>query len=171
MADSLGRKQLVGIVGAAPAFLTLFLLFHFAPSLFGAVKPPSEAYAARWLLAPGVTRLAGVWGATRRGFFPDAIDGTRTPLSHSLEINLRYNQNTLEQTVLAVIAWTGLSLALLGRWLYLIPAMAVSFVLGRLTFWIGYLVYPMGRSFGMTLTAVPTFAAFGWLAWRLLAGG
>jgi hypothetical protein len=34
---------------------------------------------------------------------------TRTPSSHSFEINLRYNQNTLEQTVLAVIAWTGLA--------------------------------------------------------------
>jgi hypothetical protein len=42
-------------------------------------------------------------------------------------------------------------------------------VLGRLTFWIGYLIYPMGRAFGMVLTAVPTFAAYGWLVWRLLA--
>ena len=177
MAESLARKQLIGMAGALTAFLTLFLLFHFAPRLFGGVRLPSDdaasrlAYAARWLLAPGVTLLAGVLAAARRGFLRDAVDGTRTPLSHSLEINLRYNQNTLEQTMLAAIAWAGLSLALPLDRLYLIPAMAVSFALGRLTFWIGYLIYPMGRTFGMTLTAVPSVAAFSWLVWRTLAGG
>lgn len=177
MAESLARKQRIGLVGAAAAFLALFLLFHFAPRLFAGVKLPSDdpasrlAYAARWLLAPGVTLLAGVWAAARRGFLPDAVDGTRTPLSHSLEINLRYNRNTLEQTMLASIAWLGLSLALPRDRLCLIPAMAVAFVLGRITFWIGYLVHPMGRAFGMTLTAVPSVAAYGWLLWRLLARG
>jgi hypothetical protein len=35
------------------------------------------------------------------------------PANRGLEINLRYNLNTLEQTVLAAITWTALSLALL----------------------------------------------------------
>jgi len=34
------------------------------------------------------------------------------PQSPGLQINLRYNQNTLEQTVLAAVAWSGLGLAL-----------------------------------------------------------
>ena len=154
LAGSLPRKQLIAVAGAAAAFLVLFLLFHFAPTLFAGATPPSDdtasrlAYAARWLLAPGVMLLAGIGVAARRGFLRDAIDGTRTPLSHSLEINLRYNQNTLEQTMLVAIAWTGLSLTLPQSRLYLIPAMAVAFVLGRLTFWIGYLLYPTGALSG-----------------------
>jgi hypothetical protein len=177
LAESLARKQWIGMAGAAAAFLALFLLFHFAPSLFAGVKLPSDdpasrlAYAAQWLLAPGLTLLAGVWAAARRGFLRDAIDGTRTPLSHSLEINLRYNHNTVEQTMLAAIAWTSLSLTLPRERLCLIPAMAAAFVLGRITFWIGYLVLPMGRAFGMTLTAVPSVTAYGWLLWRLVARG
>jgi hypothetical protein len=45
------------------------------------------------MLLPGLCLLLGVIVAARRGFFPDAIDGTRAPASGSLEINLRYNQH------------------------------------------------------------------------------
>jgi hypothetical protein len=54
---------------------------------------------------PGLCLLAGIGAAADRRFFSaDAIDGTRTPQSRGLEVNLRYNRNTLEQTVLAAIA-------------------------------------------------------------------
>src|SRR6202000_2661246 len=96
------------------------------------------AFSVQWLQAPGLTLLAGVWTAARRGFHADAIDGTRTPASRGLEINLRYNQNTVEQVVMAAIAWTGLAVALPAGRLYLIPALGVSFVIGRASFWIGY---------------------------------
>lgn len=94
--------------------------------------------------------------------------GTRTPASHSLEINLRYNQNTLEQGALAAIAWTALALVLPRSELILIPAMACLFVFGRISFWIGYLLHPLGRAFGMVLTMLPTVIAYGWLAWHAL---
>jgi hypothetical protein len=166
------RKQLFLILGAAPAFLAVILAWRLAPSLFASVALPADdtaarlAFAVHWLLLPGLTLLAGIMVAGRRGFVPDAIEGTRTPKSHSLEINLRYNQNTLEQTVLAAIAWAGLALALPHDRLVLIPAMASLFVLGRITFWIGYLLHPLARAFGMVLTALPTVVAYGWLAWR-----
>jgi hypothetical protein len=168
---SMIRKQLVLLAGAGPAFLAVFFTYRYAGSLFAFAALPSEdtaarlAYAAHWLLIPGVSLLAGIWLAGRRGFMADAIDGTRTPRSHSLEINLRYNQNTLEQTVLAAIAWTGLATTLPHSQLVLIPAMAFLFGLGRLTFWIGYGLHPLGRAFGMVLTALPTIAAYVWLIW------
>ena len=53
-----------------------------------------------------------------------------------------------------------------------IPAMAVLFVVGRITFWIGYLVFPIARAFGMVLTALPTIAAYLLLLkhWAMHAG-
>lgn len=165
------RKQVQGVAGAAPAIVISLLAWAYAPQLLIDVAIPADdpadrlAYAAQWLLVPGFTLLAGVFGASRRGFYADAIEGTRTPSSHSLEINLRYNQNTLEQTVLAAIAWCALSLALPRDELVLIPAMAALFFVGRLTFWIGYALHPMARTFGMTLTAVPTILAYGGLIW------
>jgi hypothetical protein len=125
--------------------------------------PDRLVFVLHWLLIPGLSLLVGVWIAGRRGFIPDAIEGTRTPASHAFEINLRYNQNTLEQVVLAAIAWANLGFALPQERLVLIPALATLFGIGRAAFWIGYLINPMGRAFGMVLTVLPTIAAYVWL--------
>jgi hypothetical protein len=168
------RKQMQGVAGAAPAIAISLLAWTNAPQLLAHLANPADdtaarlAYAAQWMLVPGLTLLAGVFGASRRGFYADAIEGTRTPSSYSLEINLRYNQNTIEQTILAAIAWCGLSQVLPHSDLVLIPVMAALFFVGRLTFWIGYALHPMARTFGMTLTAVPTILAYGGLVWAFL---
>ena len=165
------RKQAVGIAGALPAFVVVALTLEHARNLFAFVSLPEDnlasrlAFAVRWMLLPGVCLLVGVVFAGRRGFVPDAIDGTRTPASRSLEINLRYNQNTLEQTILACIAWASLATSLPAVGLVLIPAMATLFAVGRAAFWVGYLIHPMGRAFGMVLTVVPTIASYAWLLW------
>jgi hypothetical protein len=115
------------------------------------------AFVARWLLLAGFCVLIGIAQvANRRFFIPDAIDGTRTPQNHALEINLRYNRNTLEQTVLAAIAWTGLALALPHERLACIPALAILFVVARALFWIGYLIAPAACALGFALTFYPT---------------
>jgi MAPEG family len=168
-------KQLIGIAGALPGMLCVACVLEYAPRLFASVALPADslterlAFVAHWLLLAATTLLVGVLFAARRGFDADAVDGTRAPASHSLEINLRYNQNTLEQLVLAASAWAALASALPAERLVLIPAMAVLFVIGRATFWIGYLLYPMGRAFGMVLTVLPTLGAFAWLLWRTAA--
>jgi hypothetical protein len=170
------RKQVVGIAGALPAFVVVALTFEQAGKLFAFVSLPEDnlasrlAFAVRWMLLPGLCLLFGVIVAARRGFVPDAIDGTRAPASRGLEINLRYNQNTLEQTVLACIAWAGLAMSLPAASLVLIPAMATLFAIGRVAFWVGYLIHPMGRAFGMVLTVLPTLASYAWLSWNWFTG-
>jgi MAPEG family len=166
------QKQLLGMAGAAAAVLLVVVCWTFAPALMQDVPLPDDdaesrlAFAAGWLLVPGWCLLAGVFGASRRGFYSDAIEGTRTPGAHSLEINLRYNQNTIEQTLLAAIAWLGLAVELPHDQLVLIPGMAILFAVGRATFWTGYLLHPMARTFGMTLTIIPTLIAFAMLTLR-----
>jgi hypothetical protein len=123
---------LVGLAGALPAFVVVALTLDHASMLFAFLALPSDdpasrlVFAVHWMLLPGICLLLGVVVAGRRGFVPDAIDGTRTPASRTLEINLRYNQNTVEQTVLACIAWAGLSTTLPVAYLVLIPAMRRS---------------------------------------------
>ncbi|MBV9571280.1 MAG: hypothetical protein JO056_08575 [Alphaproteobacteria bacterium] len=107
--------------------------------------------------------------ANQRFFIRDAIDGSPASQGKFIQVTLRYNLNTLEQTVLAAIAWTGLSLQLPHAQLKLIPAMACAFLVGRALFWIGYLVMPVLRAFGLGLTAYPTFAALIWLTIRTAA--
>ena len=158
------KKQIIGIAGALAAFITLGILWQMraafaGPGPYGDDASARLAFVLTWLLLPGLSLLIGVVGASRRGFHADAVDGTRTPLSPALEINLRYNTNTVEQVVLAAIAWAGLALYLPNALLYLIPVLAVIFLIGRLAFFVGYLITPIGRAYGMTLTVVPTLLA------------
>jgi len=169
----LGKQVLVAI-GMATAFAVIWLV------LAGPLRPVMATplgdtasrlvFAAKWLLVPGVALLIGIGMVANRRFFqPDAIDGTRTPPSHALEINLRYNQNTLEQTVLVIIAWPLLAVLLPTSQLGIIPVLAVLFGAGRIAFWIGYLIAPWARAFGFALTFYPTVAAYIWLIvslWR-----
>ncbi len=169
------QKQLAGTAGAFAAMVVAAIVFIFAPDMRPWFTLPDDnmgarlAFVATWLVWPGLMLLAGIHGAARRGFFADAIDGTRTPSNHSLEINLRYNVNTVEQIVLAAIAWAALAVVLPRDDLIVIPLMSILFVVGRVTFWIGYLLHPMARTFGMTLTVIPTIAAYVWLIWNALS--
>jgi hypothetical protein len=166
------QQQLTAMLGAVPAFVIVFLCWRYAHDLLLDIKLPNDdaasrlAFVVRWLLFPGLTLVAGIQFAARRGFIPDAIDGTRTPANHALEINLRYNLNTVEQLVVAVLAWLGLAVMLPVDQLIAIPASTMLFTFGRLTFWIGYLIHPLARAFGMTLTALPTLCAYAWLLWH-----
>jgi hypothetical protein len=168
-------KQALVLMGMIAAVVVLLLLWARLPLLplplpIGDDTASRIAFVARWLLLPGLALFAGVVGlASRRFFVTDAMDGTRTPESRSLEINLRYNQNTLEQVVLAAIAWSGLALQLPHVRLSLIPALAVLFLTGRAIFWIGYLIAPWARALGFGLTFYPTAIAIIWLASRMLA--
>lgn len=169
------RKQAIGIALAIAAAAVVAVTGQQATVLFAGALPGSDdlatrlAFAVRWLLAPGCTLLAGIQVAAGRGFHADAIDGTRNPRSHALEIALRYNQNTVEQALLAAIAWLGLAVSVPHAGLVFVPAMACLFVVGRVAFWIGYLVFPIARAFGMVLTALPTIAAYVWLLAHWLA--
>jgi uncharacterized membrane protein YecN with MAPEG domain len=163
------RKQLIGGANSALAALIVAATYLNADRLFGWIALPADdpgsrlAFAAKCLAGPGIMLLAGILGASRRGFYADAIDGTRFPQAHTLEINLRYNTNTVEQLVLLAIALAALAVTQPHHRLVLLPAIAVLFVAGRITFWAGYRYSPMARTFGMALTAIPVILAYIWL--------
>jgi len=171
----MNRSQAFVVLGMALAVLALLALWRLAPDLSFARPETADtaarlAFAAHWLLVPGFCLLAGIGAAANRRFFiPDAIDGNPRTDNRALDINLRYNRNTLEQTVLAAIAWLGLALALPESRLALIPELAVVFAAGRALFWAGYLFAPWARAFGFGLTFYPTVAAYIWLVWRAFA--
>jgi len=165
-------KQIAVALGAGAAVALLVLAWSRLADLplplpDGDDTAARLAFVAHWLLLPGLSLFLGVAVVAKRRFFvADAIDGGESK-SRLIEIARRYNTNTVEQTLLAMIAWAGLALTLPHGTLKLIPAMAVSFFVGRLLFFIGYLIAPVGRAFGLGLTAYPSFAALIWLAWQM----
>lgn len=168
------RKQILIFLGMLTAVIVCGLVAQHALGARDAAPVATAdrlALAVRWLLVPGLCLLAGIgMTANQRFVRADFIDGqppSRPEKPGFMEINLRYNLNTLEQTVLAAIAWTGLALTLRPQDLGLIPALAGLFAVGRAAFFVGYLFAPWARAFGLGLTFYPTIAALVWLASRL----
>lgn len=87
------------------------------------------------------------------------------PPTEAIAIPAAVLQNSLEQTVLAFGAHLVLATVLQGPELVTIPLLVVLYVVGRITFSLGYSQGAARRSFGMALTAAPTIASY------LLAGG
>lgn len=169
--SSFFRRQVIGLIQIALVWLICGLAFLYGPAVAPRPEiadiPARLAFAAQWLLVPGLTLLLCIVVTMSTRFLTqDAFDGTRTPASRFMEINLRVTQNTLEQVVLAVIAWVGLALALAPDRLGLIPVLAALFAIGRILFWVGYQMDPLARAVGFGLTAVPNAVALLWLAWR-----
>jgi hypothetical protein len=122
------RKQLlIGLGMMAAVAVCLLATRHAlgAHSTAAVATADRLALAWRWLVVPGLCLLAGIATTANQRFLrADAIDGGAAKGPGFLEINLRYNTNTLEQTVLAAIAWTGLALDLAPQNLSLIPMLA-----------------------------------------------
>ena len=116
------RKQILIALGMAAAVAVCVAVALRALGGHGAAPVATAerlALAWRWLLVPGLSLLAGIGATANQRFLrADFIDGDRPAPAERpgfMEVNLRYNTNTLEQTVLAAIAWTGLALALRPR--------------------------------------------------------
>lgn len=166
------KKVIAGMAGAA-IFSAAFFLFAFH-LLNIDINPPGGrdmawrmAFALRWESIAALSLLAGVgWVANRRFVLPDAIGGSAAP---ALEIDRRYVQNTLEQLVLAFIAHLAIAVEAPDNAMQTVPILVALFVIGRVTFWIGYHIAPTARAFGFATTFYPTIAAYVYVVSKVLS--
>ena len=106
------------------------------------------------VLLPGLTLMLCIGRLAKHRFFtPADIDGSAltggTPTARLLQSLL---QNTLEQVMLALIAYFAATLLLPFRFLSLIPAAALMFFAGRILFFRGYAQGAPSRAYGFALT-------------------
>jgi hypothetical protein len=160
MAATWPRRERAGVlIGMAIALAVTVAAFDWA----GSARAPSPS-AAPVLLWAATSSLTSLWLflavarlAAHRFLSPQDIAGagltTATPRARVLAALV---QNTLEQTVLAVVTY-GVWLALAGpaRGL-LVVACAVLFGAGRLLFFLGYEHGAAARAVGFGLTFYPT---------------
>jgi len=102
--------------------------------------------------------LTGLWlplmiglRATQRFFDPTQIDGSAPAASSPAQIDARVLQNTLEQTVLALLASGLVALSHATHAAMLITMHAATFFIARLCFWVGYHRAPWMRAYGFSL--------------------
>ncbi len=129
------------------------------------------AYAAKCELFAALMLLFGVMVVAGQRFFSDqAIEGQTDGVSRSLSINLRYIRNTLEQLVLLVIVHMAFAAVADRDEMRLVPVLVSLFIVGRVSFWVGYHQNPLSRAFGFATTFYPTVVMMIYTSWRIFAG-
>lgn len=157
------QQALVGrhiAVGVPVWTLLLVALYRWLP-------PPEHVDAPldRLILAlrcdavAALTLFAGVQVIATQRRRSEAIDPLAGKESQRMRVHARYVQNTLEQLLLFVLGTAALSTYLDAPAARILPALTVLFVAARALFWIGYLVTPPARAFGMVGTFVINFTA------------
>ncbi len=144
-----------GMAGAAGVgIVALLAAFRFDP---GHVLADRLRILAVTLAVVGLWSAAAIGNVARIRFLSTlSIDGgdADPAVAHGRAIA----QNTLEQSVLAAIAYAALTLAT-DRSAVPIAVLALCFSVGRAGFWAGYRRGAAARAFGFALTFYPTVLA------------
>jgi hypothetical protein len=124
------------------------------------------AYAAQWIVLAAVPFFAMIVAVGNARFFSEAIDPTRHKESLRMEVDGRVADNTGQQLLLFVIGSLGLAVTLSADQLPIIGAAAITFVIVRIGFWIGYRIRPVYRAFGFAGTAYLNLSIIAAALWR-----
>ena len=151
------RRAPVAVVIVAVAVLVSRLI---PPAVLPADQPAARmAWALPWTILPLLTLMVSVMRVANHRFSsPEDIDGSGLTTGTARVLLLRaILQNTLEQAVLAVLAYLVWSVTMPVHWLGVIPMAAVVFTIGRVLFAGGYERGAAGRAIGFGMTAYATF--------------
>ncbi len=158
------NKQRVVIVFAVIGLsISLAMLYVGMHSTWSQTAAPWSLHTrlnalAQSLLVPAVFLLISIGRLAKHRFFtPADIDGDPSHPDTPQAIKLqRVLQNTLEQALLAAIAYIIWALIAPDHWLLTLPLAATLFAVGRALFFIGHSKGAAGRALGFTLTFYPT---------------
>lgn len=116
------------------------------------------AYALKWDLLPAACLLIAVGRLARHRFFTpeDIAGGGLSPGTQKAHVLQSILQNTLEQVVLASLAYFIWAVVMPHGWLASIPAAALLFLIGRILFSRGYERGAAARAIGFGLTFYPS---------------
>ena len=173
---SLNQQQKTVVWSAANAviFSTVFVLIAYF--VIPLSLPLLDTQEQRLILTlhcqifPILMLLAGIIAVSFNRFTSNAMNPLTGAESALMRIHLRYLSNTLEQFILFFLASLVFCTFLDSHSIKLIPILTTLFVLGRITFWLGYLQHPLNRGFGMVITLYPTVVILVYDAYRVLGG-
>ena len=102
--------------------------------------------AARWSVVAVLPLFAMLVAVGNARFLSEAIDPTLGKESQSMVVDGRVADNTLQQFVCFLVGITALSVSVPIGWISVIPGVAITFVVCRIVFWIGYRIHPLYRA-------------------------
>jgi hypothetical protein len=145
MADDWRKARKSGIaaiaVSGAVSTVLWFALMDFLPPLSGMDDAGARMLVALKCLAVATlfALVAGVEAVAHERLQSNAFDPLAGHQTKRLKVNLRYLQNTLEQTLIFAVALFGLAAYMTsGEAMRAVPAVTVIWIVNRYAFWIGY---------------------------------
>jgi hypothetical protein len=152
------RDQKIVATGAASGIVGMALLVW---ALSRAIAAPALddtaanriAYALPWAVVAILPYFAMVVAVGNARFLSEAIDPTLGKESQAMVVNGRVADNTLQQYVLFLVGMLGLAVTLPIQRLSIVAAVAITFVVFRIVFWIGYRIQPLYRAPGFSSIA------------------
>ncbi|HEU0284138.1 MAG TPA: MAPEG family protein [Sphingomicrobium sp.] len=127
------------------------------------------AYAVRWSVVAVLPLFAMLVAVGNARFLSEAIDPTLGKESPEMVVDGRVADNTLQQFVCFLVGITALSVSVPIGWISVIPAVAITFVICRLLFWVGYRIHPLYRAPGFSSTAYMNLFMYIAVLWLRLA--
>jgi hypothetical protein len=169
------RDQKIVATGAASGIVGMVLLVW---GLSSAIEPPALAdtaadriaYALRWAVVAILPYFAMVAAVGNARFLSEAIDPTLGKESQAMIVNGRVADNTLQQYVLFLVGMLGLAVTLPIDRLSIVAAVAITFVVFRIVFWIGYRIKPLYRAPGFSSIAYMNLGMLLATLWLWLRG-
>jgi hypothetical protein len=141
------------VFGVGSMVILAALLYHVLPVPDALMVLDRLVYTLRLHVFTVLPLFIVIMAVGNRRFLTEAIDPLRNAEDRTTDINRRVAGNTLEQTLVFIVATLALSTYLEGERLAFIPAAIVVFILSRFAFWIGYRMNPLYRAAGMSATA------------------
>ena len=159
------------------AGLSSAVVVNVAAWLYWPRLDPLEQAVDRLLLAlqcsagVGFVALVMLQGLWRLPDNPGAEDPFANAESRAWKINQRVFTNTVEQALIFVPVFIGLSIRMAPQHVYMLPALMTIWCAGRLLFWAGYRYSLNARAVGMDWTTVTTVIAAAWFVATLFQRG
>ena len=152
------RDQKIVATGAASGIVGMVLSVWLISK---AIEPPALAdnagerlaYALRWAVVAILPYFAMVAAVGNARFLSEAIDPTLGKEDARTVVNGRVADNTLQQFVLFLVGLLGLAVTLPTGRLGIVAAVAITFVIARIIFWVGYRIHPLYRAPGFSSVA------------------
>jgi hypothetical protein len=150
------------------------IIINVAAWLYWPRLPPLDQPVDRLLLAlqccagVGFVALIMLQGLWRLPDSPGAENPFANAESRAWKINQRVFSNTVEQALIFLPIFIGLSIRMAPEQVYMLPALMTIWCAGRLLFWAGYRHSLNARAIGMDWTTITTAVAAAWFVVTLL---
>ncbi|HYU94552.1 MAG TPA: MAPEG family protein [Sphingomicrobium sp.] len=169
------RDQKIVATGAVSGIVGMALLVW---ALSKAIVPPALddtaadriGYALPWAVVAILPYFAMVAAVGNARFLSEAIDPTLGKEDQKTLINGRVADNTLQQFVLFLVGMLGLAVTLPIDRMGIVAAVAITFVVFRIVFWVGYRIQPLYRAPGFSSIAYMNLGMLLTTLWLWLRG-